>query len=325
MTRRTPQGSWVFVDGAPQPGETARVSVYDRGLLYGDSVYEVTRTVGGRPLWLREHLRRLATSAAGLLMTLPPPEAIEAAVAQTLAAAGVGAGAEAYLRIVVTRGAGELSLDPAAADEPNLLVYVKPLRLPEPRLYEEGVALLVADERRNAPGHVPAWVKSGNYLTSVLASAAARQAGAYEALLTDVDGQVMEGASSNLLWARGGRLQTTPLSAGILAGITRGVVLALARDAAAGRAGAAPPRRGDEAPAAPHAVDEELLTPQELLQVDEALLTSSVRGVMPVVALVLEGKRVPIGTGRPGPVTRWLLDAYAARLVKEAGGVASTG
>lgn len=286
MRRRFPERSLVWIDGQVVPGENARVPVFDRGFLYGDSIYEVTRTAAGAPLFLPEHLDRLGRSAQGLGMGLPP--GIAEAVAATLAALGE---ARAYLRIVVTRGAGDLDLDPAAADEPRLLAIAKPMKPLNPRLYREGAALSVVDWRRNAPGHVPAAVKSGNYLSSILAVVEAKKRQAYEALLCDLSGHIAEGASSNFFWVRGGQVYTPPLSVGILAGVTRGVVLGLLE------------------PIAGSPVEsrlESLIRPADLRDVDEAFLTSSVRGVVPVVRV----DDLTIGDGMPGPVTRRIMDRY---------------
>jgi branched-chain amino acid aminotransferase len=270
----------VWIDGAPVDAAQARVPVFDRGFLYGDSVYEVLRTFGGRPFALEEHLDRLAHSAHGLEMALPPRAAIRAAVEETLAAAGEP---EAYIRIVVTRGAGEIALDPAMADAPRLVVMVKPVRMPDPSLYSDGADVVVVSKHR-APD--PS-VKSGNYLVSVLAVAEARRRGAYEAILTDAVGRLTEGSSSNFFVVRGGRAATPPVSAGLLEGITRRKLIALARGAGI-------------------SVDELPLWPLDLCRADEALLTSSVRGVMPVVRV--DGQ--PIGDGRPGPITRRLMALY---------------
>ncbi len=298
MRRRFPEHAVVWLDGRAVPGEDARVPVFDRGFLYGDSIYEVTRTVGGAPLFLAEHLDRLERSARGIEMELPPPEPIRQAVAETLAALLPGSAERAYLRIVVTRGAGDLDLDPAAADEPRLLVVAKPLKPPDVRLYDQGVRLALVPWRRNAPGHVPATVKSGNYLSSVMAVTAAKRAGAYEALLCDLDGYIAEGASSNFFWVRGGQVQTPPVSIGILSGITREVVLRVA--AAAGIP-----------------VGEGMLHPAELGTVEEAFLTSSVRGVVPVVQV----DQVAIAGGRPGPLTRRIMTAYGERIGEAPPGV----
>lgn len=290
---------WIWIDGRPVPGAEARVPVLDRGFLYGDSVYEVTRTVGQKPLFYELHRARLASSAAGIGMALPKQAELDAAVSDTIQAAAdalstpdstrppVEGGRDFYLRIIVTRGAGELDLDPSAADAPRLVVLVKPLALPNPQLFRDGASLATVGQRRNAPGHVPPEVKSGNYLPSVLALSAARRRGAYEALMLDLYGQLCEGASSNFFAVIGGRLCTPPRSAGLLAGITRGVLLKLAS--------------GHGIP-----ISEEPLTLADALAADEAMITSSIRGVMPVTTI----DKHPIGSGRPGPITRRLMHHY---------------
>lgn len=302
---------WIWIDGRPVPGHEARVPVLDRGFLYGDSVYEVTRTVNQKPLFYDLHCARLHSSAGGLSMSLPKQKEIDAAVQDTIAAAAHHAAelvggetvpefvpAEAgrassersrefYVRIIVTRGSGDLDLDPAAADAPRLVVLVKPLAMPAAHLYREGATLATVSQRRNAPGHVPPEVKSGNYLSSVMALAAARRRGAYEALMLDIHGQLSEGASSNFFAVIGGRLCTPPRSVGILAGVTRGMLLKLAVSVGI-------------------AVSEEPLSLTDALAADEALITSSIRGIMPVVRI----DQHQIGTGYPGPVTRRLMQKY---------------
>jgi branched-chain amino acid aminotransferase len=290
---------WIWVDGHALPADQARVPVLDRGFLYGDSVYEVTRTVAQKPLFYDLHLSRLGRSAAALGIKVPTKQEIDGAVGETIAAALSSAepeageshktppGRECYLRIIVTRGGGPIDLDPEAADEPRLVVIAKDLVLPEPRLYREGATLAVVSQRRNAPGHVAPEIKSGNYLSSVLALATARRRGAYEALLLDLHGQVSEGASSNVFAVIDGRLCTPPRSVGILAGITRGVVIRLAT--------------GDGI-----MVSEEPLALADVHTADEVFITSSVRGIVPVARI--DG--LTIGSGRPGPLTQRLMHLY---------------
>jgi branched-chain amino acid aminotransferase len=269
----------AWIDGAPVDAQAARVPVFDRGFLYGDSVYEVTRTFGGRPFALGDHLDRLAHSAAGIGMVLPPRAEIERAVAETIVAAGEP---ELYVRVIVTRGAGEVALDPAMADRPRLIVIVQRVKLPPPEAYRVGVEVALVSRSRAAPGAVSVdpSVKSGNYLVSVLAVDDARRRGAYEAILCDQVGRLTEGSSSNLFAVRGGRISTPPISAGLLEGITRRHVIRLARGAGL-------------------AVDEVPLWPIDLLAAEEAFLTSSVRGLVPIVRV--DGRKV--GQGRPGPIT----------------------
>ncbi|HZS40814.1 MAG TPA: aminotransferase class IV [Polyangia bacterium] len=278
----------VWIDGAPVEADGARVSVFDRGFLYGDSVYEVFRTCEGRPFKQREHLERLERSAAGLEMTLPPRDEIERAVAETLAAA---AEPDAYVRVVVTRGAGELGLDPAMADRPRLIVIVRAIKLPPPEAYRDGVEVALVGKSRSAPGAVDPSVKSGNYLQSVLAVAMAHRQGAYEAILCDGVGRITEGSSSNFFVVRGRRVATPGLSVGLLEGITRRTVIDLLR-------------------ADGTAVDEVPLWPIDLRSADEAFITSSVRGVLPVVRV--DG--AAIAGGRPGAITRRVLDLYDREL-----------
>ncbi len=280
--------AWVWLEGTVLPAAEARVPVLDRGFLYGDSVYEVTRTFKGKPHLLGEHLDRLARSAAGLKMRLPPREEIAAATLAAAAAvpgsAAAGRGAiDVYLRIVVTRGAGELGLDPMLADAPRLVVVARPVHPPPPEAYRDGVAVVISTRMRSAPS-----LKTGNYLESVLAVHEAREAGAHEALLRDAVGRITEGSSSNVFVVRGGRIVTPPTFAGLLPGITRQAVLTLAR-------------------ADGLAVDEAPLWPADVTGADELFLTSSIRGVLPAVRC--DGQ--PIGDGRPGPIARRVMARYA--------------
>jgi branched-chain amino acid aminotransferase len=280
----------VWIDGAPVDAAEARVPVFDRGFLYGDSVYEVLRTFSWKPFALAPHLDRMQRSAAALGMLLPPRDDIERAIADTLAAA---AEPDAYVRVIVTRGAGELGLDPALADAPRLIVIVRPVKLPDPAQYRDGVEVAIVGRSRSAapgqPGALDPQVKSGNYLVSVLAVAEARRRGAYEAILTDAVGRITEGGSSNFFLVRGGRISTPPVSAGLLEGITRGQVIAAAR-------------------ASGLAVDELPLWPADLHGADEAFLTSSVRGLLPIVRV--DGQ--PLGGGVPGPITKKVMALYDA-------------
>jgi branched-chain amino acid aminotransferase len=287
----------VNIDGRLVRPAEARVSVFDRGFLYGDSVYEVVRTYGLRPFEPGPHLRRLAGSARRTGIELPWDAArLEAELGRTLEASRGGdapepgaapwnAG-ERLARVVVTRGAGELGLDPSLASGPTVVWMVLPLHGPPLAAYEEGVAVWPTPDRRSGD---PA-AKTGEHLFQVLAVGEARARGAHEALLVDRAGNVTEGASSNVFAVRDGALVTPPLAARILEGVTRALVLALAREA------------GIE-------VRERPLSLAALERADEAFLTSTVREVLPVVRV---GGRA-LGPGRPGPVTRRLHAALRAR------------
>ncbi len=292
----------VYISGQIVEPEFAKVSVFDRGFLYGDSVYETLGTVNGRLFALEEHLDRLARSAHSVGMSLPSRENIVAAVRATVAAAG---NPESRVRIVVTRGVGQSgNLDPMSAQDPQLIVIVQPLNAPAPELYESGVAVEIVSITRNHPGALDPSVKSGNYLNNVLAvgQARARRPGVHEAILCSPDGFVAEGATSNVFAVAGGVLLTPALSVGILAGITRGKVLALAR--------------AEGLPCV-----ETRFSPDDLRGADEAFVTSAARGILPVTQI--DG--APVGAGLPGPVTRKLMQAYRRLLDQELSAQAGQG
>jgi branched-chain amino acid aminotransferase len=288
----------VNLDGVLVPPERAAISVFDRGFLYGDSVYEVIRTYGGRPFEQDAHLARLRHSAERIGLT-PKWDAGRTVreIARTLEASRGGDApdpaaapwnvCERYVRVVMTRGAGEIGLDPALAVDPVALVVVLPLSGPPALAYREGVAAAIVGVRRASPEAIDPSAKTGAHLPNVLAVREARAAGAHEALLLDGRGFVTEGSSSNVFAVRGGALLTPPLAAGILEGVTRGVVLRLAR-------------------AAGLAAEEVPLRPEDLESADEVFITSTVREIVPVTRL---GDRL-VGDGRPGPVTLRLHAAF---------------
>jgi branched-chain amino acid aminotransferase len=277
----------VHVGGRICSAEEARISVFDRGFLFGDSVYETIASEGGRLFALDEHLDRLQHSALRLRLTLPARSEIERAIQETVAAAG---NSETRVRVMVTRGVGG-DLDPASASAPALVVIAQPRGGPTAEMYDEGVAVAIVSVVRNLPGAIDPAVKSGNYLNNVMALEEARRLfpGTHEALLLSVSGSVAEGASSNVFMVAGGELVTPALSVGILAGVTRAKVLALA-----------------DAEGVPWR-EPEFLAPDQLRAADEVFLTSAGRGVLPVTRV--DGQ--PVGAGRPGPVTRRLMMSYA--------------
>lgn len=275
----------VYLDGVISD-ENAKISVFDRGFLYGDSVYEVTRTVGGCPVELGPHVERLARSAAAILLPLPTEEAIRTAIDETLVAAGND---ESYIRIVATRGGGKIGLDPALSDGTTLLVIVKPLELPPAELYRSGGSVVIATSvKRNERRAVDPAVKSGNYLNNILALAEARRRDprADEALMCNVAGHITEGSTSNVFVVKRGVVTTPFLEDGILDGITRRKIMSLI------------------------AVAETHVWPGDVRDADEVFLSSSVRGVLPVTRV--DG--APVGEGAVGPVTRDLMARYEAFL-----------
>ncbi|HJX62330.1 MAG TPA: aminotransferase class IV [Polyangia bacterium] len=261
--------------------------VFDRGFLFGDSVYETVGTNRGRLVFLDDHLDRLARSAQRIYLRLPPRDEIVRAVRDTLAAAE---NPESRVRIMVTRGDGTVDLDPASAGQPRLVVIVQPLGGPSPELYEKGVEVEIVSVTRNSPRAIDPAVKSGNYLNNVLAMGEARRRrpSAHEAILCAANGSVAEGATSNVFTVVGGQIRTPALEVGILDGVTRGKILALARTNSI-------------------TCHEVLFMSQDdLRQADEVFLTSSVRSLLPVTRV--DGR--VLGDGEPGAVTRRLMVLY---------------
>lgn len=286
------QRTIVSINGVLSDPENARVSIFDRGFLYGDSIYEVLRTVGGRLRWLDEHLARLERSAAGIGFSLPRTRAeiadlVEAAVRAT-------GNEECYVRIIVTRGGGDLDLDPAKAVDPQVIVIAKALRLPLQELYRSGAPIVIVGVRRNLRQAIDPSVKSGNYLNNILALAEARRTGAYEAVMCDRDGLIAEGSTSNIFAVLGGAVCTPPLETGILDGITRGKVLEICAR--------------ERIP-----VREQPMRPEDLRQADEAFLTASIRGVLPIRSV--DGH--PVGARCPGDLTGRLMSLYRDRLAND--------
>jgi len=283
----------VYIDGHIREPDSAMVSVFDRGFLFGDSVYETIALVDQRLLFLPEHLNRLERSAGRIFLEIPPRAQVESAIHETLAAA---AEKDARIRVMVTRGVGSIDIDPATAGSPGLVVIVQPLGAPTPEMLKTGVAVALVKASRTAPTGVDPAVKSGNYLGSVLAIAEARRRwpGVNEAIVCSSSGSVAEGATSNVFVVEAGALMTPALDIGILDGVTRGKVLELARGAGV------------------ETREVSFLAPESLRAADEVFLTSAVRGILPVT--LVDGQ--PVGNGRPGPVTQRLLALYQ-RLTSE--------
>lgn len=286
---------YLSTAGRPVDPEEATVSVFDRGFLYGDSVYETLRTSGGRFVEMGRHLGRLRRSADGIGLDVGFDDAaICEAARATVAATGAP---DAYLRIVVTRGVGELLLDPRRAGAPLLVIIAKDLKVPAAEAYERGIAARIVDVRKVSRRSLDPTLKTGNYLNSILALRQAIESDAEDAIMLSLDGAVAEGATSNVFVIAGGRLRTPSLQTGLLSGITRTTVLELAAELGI--------------PA-----EEATIWPDEARAADEVFLSSSVRGLMPVTTL--DGARV--GDGGMGPVTRRLHERYQAYLAEIAAG-----
>ncbi|MFQ5877083.1 MAG: aminotransferase class IV [Acidobacteriota bacterium] len=282
----------INVNGAITPPERASISPLDRGFLYGDAVYETILARGGRPFRLREHLDRLRRSADRLAIPhRSAPVDVEREVLRTLEASGIG---PAAVRVVLSRGVGPLGYDPAPCGPPTVVVQVRELP-PTPREWlREGIDVAVVSVERNPVGALDPAIKSCNLLNNLLAWMEARALGACEPILLNRDGRVAEGASSNVFIAREGRLLTPSSEDGILRGITRDIVLDLAR------------RDGLEAAEAG-------LLPDDLRRADEAFITSTLKGILPVRRC--DGW--PVHHGRPGPLTLRLMERYEALVQEE--------
>ncbi len=291
-------GRVVDIDGEIVPPERAVVSVFDRGFLYGDSVYEVLRTYRGKPFEMEAHLDRLQNSADLIALGLPVPRAV--LVERIRHAIAAAANPESYVRIIITRGAGEIGLDPALGRNPKTILIVRELTTPPPEAYEKGVAIALVGVVRNLRTAIDPAAKTGNYLNSVLALAEAKKVGANEAVMLDHAGRITEGANSNVFALGGGRLRTPALEIGLLAGVTRRVVLDLARKAGI-------------------PTEEAVLLPADLERADEVFITSTTREILPVVRIVASERAWDVGRGEVGPVARRLLAAFREYALAQVG------
>jgi len=286
-------GTLLNVEGRLLPPERALVPILDRGFLYGDSVYDVVRTYGGRVFALGRHLDRMERTATRIGIALPSRATLEAELLRTIDAAG---NPESYARFIVTRGEGRFGLSPHLAEgESRLIVLVKPLEIPAPEQYERGLRIAVARTRRNPPQALDPALKTGNYLNGILALREAHAAGADDALMLDIQGRVTEASTSNVFHVKDGALFTGPLSLGMLEGVTRALLVDVART------------EGVTVREEPHGID-------ALLGADEVFVSSTIREVMGVTSLALLESGVPewrrIADGKPGPLTRRLHAAF---------------
>ncbi|MGH9749517.1 MAG: aminotransferase class IV [Candidatus Polarisedimenticolia bacterium] len=290
----------INVNGRLTAAAEATVSPLDRGFLFGDSVYETVRAPGGVAFRLQAHLERLRRSADRLQIPRDAaPVDIEAETLRTVAAAGEP---DAAVRIVLSRGPGPIGYATEDCGPPTVVVLVRPRPALPAGWREEGVDVAIVSVRRNAPAALDPAIKASNLLNNLLAWQEARRLRAFEPILLNEAGNVAEGATSNLFAVRAGRLLTPPLEDGLLEGITRGIVLDLAR------------RQGGDAL-------EVSFGPDDLRGADEAFLTSTLKGIVPVRRC--DGW--PIRHGRPGPVTLRLLEFYEALVQAETNAGAAPG
>jgi branched-chain amino acid aminotransferase len=268
------------------------VSVLDHGLLYGDGVFEGIRFYRGEPFLLDEHLARLEASARALALTLPLERPAFAALCRE-GAARTGL-ADGYLRLIVTRGRCALGVSPHTCERATAILVAAPLSLYPPEAYRDGLVIVTASLRRSPPDAVPPQVKTLNYLTSVLASIEARRQGAHEALILNREGYIAECTADNVFLVSAGALRTPAVAHGALAGITRRLVVDLAREASV-------------------PVEEALLTPADAWAADEIFLTGTGAEIVPVREI--DGRAVGAG-GRP--VTDSVAEAFRRYIDGEA-------
>jgi branched-chain amino acid aminotransferase len=277
----------IFMNDRLVPEEEARVSVFDHGLLYGDGVFEGLRSYSGRVFRLAEHIDRLYASGLAICLQIPLAKDVMAkAVIDTLAANKLSDG---YIRLVVTRGAGSLGLDPNKTKHPQVIVIADTISLYPREFYDKGLRIVTAATQRTQSAALSPRIKSLNYLNNIMAKLEGLQAGCVEALMLNHKGEVAECTGDNIFVVRGGRLLTPPPDAGILEGITRGAVMDLA--IAAG-------------------IDcrETTLVRHDLYTADECFLTGTAAEVIPVVEI--DGRKV--GQGTPGPITARLTKDFHA-------------
>ncbi len=277
----------VNVNGRITSDRDAVVSVFDHGLLYGEGIYETLRTYDGRVFLYERHMRRLRNSARMIDLALPFSDADMASQIQdTTAAADLGGG-EAQIRVLVTRGVGDLTYDLEATPVPSVIIIVKTQVDPAPEAYQLGVGVVIVDVVRNHPDTVNPMIKSNNLLNSALAAQQAIRRGAFEGLMRNYRGDLSECSTANVFIVKDGAALTPPLTSGLLPGITREFLFDVGKEIGVD-------------------VREVVLRDDDLFSADEAFLTSTTREAVPIVTV----DERAIGDGRPGPITHALLSGF---------------
>jgi len=275
----------IYINGKYYSREDAKISVFDHGLLYGDGVFEGIRVYNNRVFRLQEHLLRLYESARAIALTIPMPlEQMQQDVLGTLRRNGLS---DAYIRLVVTRGEGNLGLNPFHCRDPRIIIIVDKIALYPKEFYEKGLSVITAATQRNLPEAVNPRIKSLNYLNNILAKIEAITSGVEEAIMLNSFGFVSECTGDNIFSICKGVILTPAISMGVLEGITRNVVVSLARQ--------------HNIP-----VKQVVMTRHDLFIAEESFLTGSAAEIIPVVKI--DGRL--IGDGKPGPITRKLMEWY---------------
>jgi branched-chain amino acid aminotransferase len=282
----------IYLDGKFVDSSEAKVSVFDHGLLYGDGVFEGIRLYGGNIFRLEEHLERLEYSAKAIMLELPlTRDEIRAATCETCRQNGL---TDAYIRLVVTRGVGDLGLAPWLCPKPTIFIIASKISLYPKEHYDNGLAIVTVPTRRIGPASLPPAIKSLNYLNNILGKIEAKLFGALEAIMLNEQGYVAECTADNVFIVHKGTIITPASSQGALKGITRGAVIDIAAELGV------PLQESD-------------MTRYDIWCADECFLTGSGAEVIPVVKL--DGR--VIGSGKPGPITHRVLEAFRRRVLVE--------
>lgn len=282
----------IYLDGKFVDESEAKVSVFDHGLLYGDGVFEGIRLYGGNVFRLDEHLERLEYSAKAILLTLPlNREQLAWATCETCRQNNL---TDAYIRLVVTRGVGDLGLAPWLCAKPSMFIIASKISLYPKEYYENGLAIVTVPTRRINPAALPPTIKSLNYMNNILGKIEAKQFGALEAIMLNDQGYVAECTADNVFTIHKGTIYTPSASQGALKGITRGTIFDIAQEIGV-------------------PIQEVNMTRYDIWCADECFLTGTGAEVIPVTKL--DGRE--IGTGKPGPITQRVLASFRKRVLVE--------
>lgn len=280
---------WIYLNNKFVKKEEAVISVFDHGFLYGDGVYETIRSYRNRIFMCDQHVARLFRSAEAIGLTIPiPMKNWPGLLHESMVRNDVGnAQRDAYMRITISRGVGDIGLDPALCPSPTVVIMAKPLTLPASSLYEKGVALIVASTKRNLPSALSPQIKATNFLNNILAKREAIAAGVFDSIFLNWEHHLTECTVSNLFFVTDGCLRTPAVECGLLDGITRTIVMQLARELRI-------------------PIEEGRFTPDQLYRANECFLTNTSMEIMPVASV----DHRPIGEGKPGPLTRKLRELF---------------
>jgi len=280
---------WIYLNNTFVKKEEAVISVFDHGFLYGDGVYETLRSYGNRMFMRDQHLARLFRSADAIGLTIPiPMKNWPDLLHESMARNDVGnAQRDAYLRITISRGVGDIGLDPALCPAPTVVIMAKPLTTPAASVYQKGVGVIVASTRRNLPGALSPQIKATNFLNNILAKREAIAAGVFDSIFLNWEHHLTECTVSNLFFVTDGCLRTPSVECGLLDGITRTIVIQLARELRI-------------------PIEEGRFTADQLYQAEECFVTNTSMEIMPVASV----DHRPIGEGKPGPLTRKLRELF---------------